>query len=111
MLQKNRKKIEKITKKIIAQYKPEKIVLFGSYAWGAPQIDSDVDLLVIKNTNASLLDRERELRTILWGSGSPTDLLIYTPSELKRSMTIKNNLFIKDIVARGLTLYAKNPVR
>ena len=43
-------KISEITKQIIAEYDPEKVILFGSFAWGKPGPDSDVDLLIVKNT-------------------------------------------------------------
>jgi len=47
---KNQKEIKKITKQIVEKYKPEKIIIFGSFAWGKPSKDSDVDLFIIKNT-------------------------------------------------------------
>jgi predicted nucleotidyltransferase len=46
-----KKKLDKMVKKIVQAYKPEKIILFGSYAYGDPNRDSDLDLLIIKETD------------------------------------------------------------
>ena len=49
------KAINKISKKIVAEYKPEKIYLFSFFAWGEPDFDSDVDFFIVKNTKKLLL--------------------------------------------------------
>lgn len=49
MIKLYQEEIKKITTKIVKKYKPEKIILFGSFTWGKPTKDSDVDLLIIKN--------------------------------------------------------------
>ena len=59
--------IEKIVKRIIDNYNPEKSVLFGSYAYGHPAEDSDLDLLVVKNSDMPRHKRAREIRRYLWG--------------------------------------------
>ncbi len=101
--------IKKITNKIVKEYKPEKIILFGSYAWGKPHEDSDVDLLVVKASRKRRIDRERELRAKLYGNKfPPMDLLVYTSTELKEKITQDRNLFLEDIVKNGTTLYARN---
>lgn len=101
------KELKKITKKIIKKFKPEKIILFGSYAWGKPTEDSDVDLFIVKDTNKKILDRERELQSLLFGNDFPAiDLLIYTPKELKKRLVIKD-FFINDIIKKGKVLYEK----
>ena len=43
--------LEEMTRRLVAEFQPERSILFGSYAWGAPIEDSDVDLLVIVSTN------------------------------------------------------------
>ena len=99
------KEIKKITNKIVKEYKPEKIILFGSYAWGKPHKDSDVDLFIVKNTRKKRLDREREVRTLLFGNNfPPMDLIVYTPDEVKKRLEI-GDLFIKDIINEGKLLY------
>ena len=53
-------KIKQVAAKIVQEYKPEKIILFGSHAWGKPIPDSDVDLFIVKNSNKRRSDREYE---------------------------------------------------
>ena len=57
--------IKQIAKKIANKYKPEKIILFGSYAYGKPRKDSDIDLLIIKKTKARHIDRAVKIREII----------------------------------------------
>lgn len=102
---KDYKSLKKITRKIVKEYKPKKIILFGSYAWGKPTEDSDFDLFIVKNSRKRRIDRERELRTMLIGNNfPPMDLLIYTSQELKRRFQI-GDFFIKDIFKKGKVLY------
>lgn len=100
-------KLKEITDKIVREYQPEKIILFGSWAWGEPGRDSDVDLLVVKNSSQPRLERERELSALLFPRGIAFDLLVYTPEELDKSINENRNLFIEDILRNGKVLYAK----
>ena len=99
-------KIKPLVSKIVDKYSPDKIYLFGSYAWGKPTIDSDVDLFIVKNTNESQKRRSRKLRSLLFGSGIPFDLFIYTPDEIKRRIDM-GDFFINDIIKKGEILYEK----
>ena len=73
--------IKEITKKIVEGYKPQKIILFGSYVSGRPTEDSDIDLLVIKDTLDSPRERRKKISRILWRSGVPKDVFVYTKKE------------------------------
>ena len=99
----------KITEKIIKEYKPERIILFGSWAWGKPQGDGDIDLLVIKNNNGakSRIERERELDSLLSPRDVALDILVYSSRELEDSINNDRNLFLEDIVRNGKILYSK----
>ena len=57
--------IKIIVDKIISEYKPKKIILFGSYAYGTPTEDSDIDLLIVKDTDERPIDRWVEVKKIL----------------------------------------------
>lgn len=99
--------IQRVAKQIVKEYQPKRIILFGSYAWGKPGPDSDVDLFIIKESAKRRIDRERDLRRKLFGNNFPAlDLLIYTPEEVKKRMEIED-FFILDIVNNGKLLYAK----
>lgn len=103
----NVNEIKKISDKIVKEFKPEKIILFGSYAWGKPHKDSDVDLLVVKKSRQRRINRERKLRTFLIGNNfPPLDLLIYTPQEVNKRIAIKD-FFVSNILTKGKTLYAR----
>ncbi len=104
-------KISAITEKIATEFKPEKIILFGSWAWGKPEPDSDVDMLIVKESFRPRAEREYELRSLLFPSEIPVDIIVYTPNELKQKIENDHNLFLKDIVNNGITLYENNQIR
>ena len=97
--------IQDSTKKIVAKFKPEKVILFGSHAWGTPDIDSDVDLFVIKNTK-SPRKMAQKIDSALWGRTVPLDVLVYTPDLIERSIE-GGNFFIRNIMNKGKVLYDK----
>lgn len=98
-------KLPEITRKIVEGLKPEKIILFGSYAWGKPSPDSDVDLFIVKDTKKKRIERGVEVERILWKSGIPVDALVYTPKEVERRLSVEDN-FIKNIFRKGKVLYS-----
>ena len=98
--------IKNITERIIEEEKPEKIILFGSYATSMTTKDSDVDLFIVKKTTESSRERRLNLRRKLFGIKVPMDILIYTPSEVQIRLDL-NDLFIKDIVNNGKLLYER----
>lgn len=100
------KEIQNVVKRIAENYRPEKIYLFGSFAWGKPNKDSDVDLFIIKNTEARHLDRDKTVRRII-NRELPADLLIYTPQETQRRLGL-GDFFIKNILQKGKVLYESN---
>lgn len=100
------KEITAISKKIISEYRPEQLILFGSHAWGVPHQDSDIDFFIIKKTKDTRLERAQRVHTLLWGTCMPVDVLIYTPEEVKRRLR-KGDFFVRDVVDKGRTLYKK----
>ena len=102
-----RTEINKIVKRLVDAYRPEKIILFGSYAYGVPHQDSDVDLLIIKTTSQPFLDRLAQVRKILTDPtrSVPLGPIVLTPEELDARLSIGDQ-FIEEIVTRGEVLYA-----
>ncbi len=96
--------IQTITDKIVKEFQPEKIILFGSYAWGTPHQDSDVDLFVVKNTNLPTLKRIEALDRIFSRREVPIDFLVYTPGQVEQRLKI-GDFFLQDIVTKGKVLY------
>ncbi len=103
--------IQEVAAKIADKFQPEKIILFGSYAWGNPGPDSDIDLLVIQNTTTPWRERAGNIRTSLMDYIVPIDILVYTPKEVEHSIKVNRNLFIEDVVTNGTTLYAAHALR
>ena len=102
-----KEEIQAVADKIAKEFQPEKIILFGSYAWGTPHQNSDVDVLIIKQTNKKKWEREYELRSKLIGNHfPPLDMLIYTPEELEHRKEL-GDVFVKSILSNGTTLYAR----
>ena len=95
------KQIEKILKIIVDKYKPDKVILFGSYACDHPSKDSDLDLLVVKDSNLPRYKRAREIRKHLWGiTDVPKDIVVYTQKEIDDWAGVKE-AFITNIVKKG----------
>ncbi len=101
------KLLRRIVKIIIDKYEPEKVILFGSYAYGHPQKDSDLDLLIVKNSDLPRYKRAREIRKYLWGfTDIPKDIIVYTQKEIDDWAKVKE-AFITEIVKKGEILYEK----
>lgn len=96
----------KVITKRLQSYRPEKIILFGSYAWGRPTKSSDVDLLVVKDSKKLKHHRITDVERILYPSPLPVDVLVYTPSELKRRLAL-GDFFLIRIVRDGKVLYER----
>ncbi len=103
---KTSKLIKSITEKIRDKYNPEKIILFGSYAYGRRRKDSDIDLLIIKRTNARHVDRSIRIREILKEENRYVAIepLVYTPEEINKRLELEDD-FIKTILEKGVHLY------
>lgn len=101
------KSLRPAVQKIVAELKPEKIILFGSYAYGTPNPDSDVDLLVIMKTRASLKDRSWAVSRLLMPRPFPVDILVKTPREIEKALGAKD-FFVKEILTRGKVLYDRS---
>lgn len=98
--------IRNITKKIADGYKPDKIILFGSYAYGKPRKDSDIDLLIIKKTKARHIDRAVKIREIVKDENRLVAIepLVYSPQEIMKRMKMEDD-FITAIMEKGVVLY------
>lgn len=99
--------IEDILQKIVAGYSPQKVILFGSYAYGQPDEDSDIDLLIVKDTGKRPLERWMEVKRLLRDRNRTVSVspLVYTPRELEERLAIKD-FFIQEVLEKGKVLYA-----
>ncbi len=95
--------IRELISRIATQFHPKQIILFGSYAYGKPRPESDVDLLVIMDTE--LRESEQALRirqhvNPLFG----VDILVYTPSRLEQRLKWGDS-FLREIIEKGHIVY------
>ena len=97
------KQIKDFGRRLAREFKPKKVVLFGSYAYGKPSPDSDVDLLVVMPLNGNPVDKSVEMRLKL-RPRFPLDLLVRTPAKIKERLAMGDD-FIKDIFDKGKVLY------
>lgn len=79
-----KERLKKIVKIIVENFDPEKIILFGSYAYGNPKMDSDIDLMIIMHTDLQPHRRSVLLRKLLKDIGIPKDIVVKTPDEFNR---------------------------
>jgi len=95
----------------IKQFDPEKIILFGSYAYGTPSENSDVDLFVVKNVKREeirglRLSIRTHLRDIIYNQKVPVDLLLDNQENINARIKLGDSIY-KEILERGRTVYAK----
>ncbi|PIZ76602.1 hypothetical protein COY05_00675 [Candidatus Peregrinibacteria bacterium CG_4_10_14_0_2_um_filter_38_24] len=104
--EKELKKLKIVTQRIVENYDPEKIILFGSYAWGKPNKDSDFDIFVVKKTKNSYATA-REIDGDIFPRSFSMDIVVYDPKKVDECLK-SGDFFIKDIITKGKVLYAKN---
>jgi predicted nucleotidyltransferase len=97
-------KVRDLIDRIAENYKPEKIALFGSYAWGAADEWSDMDLLIIKDTDTKKTRRAEEALKVAHDGSMSIDVIVVTPKEL--DWVLKKDIsFIGRIMDEGMTVY------
>ena len=98
--------IQELADDIARKFKPEKIILFGSYAYGRPTLDSDVDLLVVLPFEGKEHKKAVEIRLAIH-AGFPMDLLVKTPEKLQMRIDMED-FFLREITQQGKLLYDAN---
>jgi predicted nucleotidyltransferase len=101
-----KKELKKIVKKIVTEYKPEKIIVFGGLATGKLHPDSDIDLLIIKKTKERYWDRVKKV-IYSFDSNIPTDIFVLTPKELAKAISENRFFIVDEILPKGKVLYEK----
>lgn len=105
---KTKQVINKIVEKLKTDYGPQKIILFGSHAYGKPDIESDLDLLIIKDTPEPFHKRWADVYELVSDIVKGVDFspFVVTPTELERRIKIGDQFF-KGIIEKGECLYAR----
>lgn len=92
--------------RIVRELSPARVVLFGSYAYGTPTPDSDVDLLIVWETQAPKSERSWAVSRLLIPRPFPVDILVRTPQEVEQALA-SGDLLMREIVERGKVLYER----
>ena len=96
--------LSEIVERLVVEFNPERIILFGSHAWGNPGKDSDIDLLVIvSETNERPIARAVRAHRCLHGISFPMDLIVKTQQEVNRFEKVSSSLEA-EILRRGKVL-------
>ena len=98
-----RKIISDLAHQIAHEFQPERVILFGSYAYGSPKVDSDVDLLVVMSFDGSGGAKALEIMQKL-GPRIPLDLVVRRPDAIYQRL-VWNDYFLKEIEEKGEVLY------
>src|SRR5580658_6087562 len=97
--------LETATKRLVAEFQPEQVWLYGSHAWGKPHEDSDVDLLVVVgHSDETPIRRSQRAHRCLRGLRMPKDVLVETRQEVDRVKKLETSLEYT-ILSCGRRLY------
>jgi len=99
----NRRDIKRVCAQIAREFRPQRISLFGSYAYGEPTPDSDVDLLVVMPLEGRAMDKAVEISRRL-EHRFPIDLLVRSPEELRQRLAW-NDFFLREATEKGVVMY------
>lgn len=98
--------LEEIVSRITARYSPDKIILFGSYAYGEPTADSDLDIMVVMETTEMPHKRSTALRRLLKDIAIPKDIIVKTPDEFERFKNVVGTI-VFPAAHGGRVVYAR----
>lgn len=99
--------ITEILERILSVCSPEKIILFGSQAYGTPRRDSDIDILVVKPLTASRVFEYRVIRKSLRGLGYAFDIIVLSPQEFEYYSKNWLNSAVSEAREKGIVVYEK----
>ncbi len=98
--------IRKMVRKLVEQFDPDSIILFGSHARGTAQPDSDIDLLVILSFTGSKITKQLQMRLALHEFRVAKDVIVTTPEEVERYRNIPGTIQYPAL-REGKILYAR----
>lgn len=99
--------LQGIAQRIVEAFHPVKVILFGSYAYGTPHRDSDVDLFVIMDSEDTPHDRIVKVYPVAKVPFLPMDVLVRTPEEVEARVAM-GDFFVIEILEKGRVLYARD---
>lgn len=103
----SRQEIRSFVDAVTSRFRPASVILFGSYAYGQPRKDSDVDLMVVMNHRGSAARMATRIR-LACPRSFPMDLIVRTPAEVRRRLRAGDQ-FLREVTSRGIMLISLNP--
>ena len=104
----SRRSIQTFVDQVVRQFRPARVILFGSYAYGTPNDDSDVDLMLIMPHRGSSAKAATQVR-LACPRSFPMDLIVRTPAEVQRRIRM-GDPFLREVTSKGIVLHeARNP--
>lgn len=101
--------IDYVVEKIVTAVSPLKIILFGSLASGRATPDSDLDLLIVHNSQQSNRSLRQHIDRLLWGRYFGIDLIVRRPEQIGQNLADNNPLYTQNIFRDGIVLYERTP--
>src|SRR5262245_54516461 len=105
----SKRTIKKVAEEIVDSFRPRKVILFGSYAYGRPTEDSDVDLLVIMETEERNLPQALKISRAI-SHPFPMDLIVLKPREVQTRLQ-GGDLVLQEILTKGKVLFEAGDAR
>jgi predicted nucleotidyltransferase len=96
--------LREIAQKVVHAFRPKNIILFGSYAYGKPTSDSDLDLLIVMETRDRPAERIRKVSDLFDPRPLPMDFIVLTPGEMRRRLR-GFDPFLEEVLDKGQMLY------
>ena len=95
--------IKRFVAQVVAEFRPQRVILFGSYAYGRPREDSDVDLMLVMPYKGSSAQAATRVR-LACPREFPMDLMVRSPREMRQRIRMGDG-FIKEITMKGIVLH------
>ena len=96
--------LREIAQKVVHAFRPKNIILFGSYAYGKPTSDSDLDLLIVMESRDRPAERIRKVSDLFDPRPLPMDFIVLTPGEMRHRLS-GFDPFLEEVLAKGQMLY------
>lgn len=96
--------LREVTQKVVRAFRPKNIILFGSYAYGKPTTDSDLDLLIVMESRDRPAERIRKVSDLFDPRPLPMDFIVLTPGEVRQRLS-GFDPFLEEVLEKGQTLY------
>lgn len=99
--------LAEITRRIVEAFHPIKVILFGSYAYGVPHHESDIDIFVIMESEDTMHQRIMKATEVARVPFLPMDVIVRTPQEVEQRIAL-GDFFVIEILDKGRVLYSND---